>query len=207
VGNLEEEQEFYKMEDVTRITGLSEHTIRTWQREFNIQIDKTDGGHRRFTEKDIQLFKSIDEKKKANGWSTKQIRNWLNGELTPEIIQDTQVKTNLEKDIQEFKQEITDEFKDLKDVVLQQSQIIMALTQKLDEKDKNQDKLIEDVIKRLSDPVENRAVSIATSLIESLEKRQAEVAAAEEKKETEHELHKQKEKLGPISRLFSKIGL
>jgi DNA-binding transcriptional MerR regulator len=205
---LEENRELFSMKDVEKITGLSEHTIRNWCKDFNIQLAKTSGGHRRFTEENIKLIKAIQEKKDGSGWSMKQIGSWLNGELTPEVLANAEVQTNLEKKFESLEEVVSGELGDLK-------QAVLLLAKKLDEQEKrhqqalleNQATIIDAVEKRLADPVERRTLELSNLMRESIEQKQLEIAAAKEKEEAEVELHKQKEKLGPISRFFSKIGL
>ena len=208
---MEENKDLYKMEEVIRITGLTEHTIRNWCREFNIQLEKTGGGHRRFTDENIQLLKSIEEKKEVNGWSMKQIGSWLNGELTPEVIASTEVKTNLEKEFQDFKKVVSEKTDNLAEVISQQTQIILALTKKLDEQaqvhkqqlSEQEQRILDAIEKRLSDPVEKRTQELTNSLNQMLMQRSSEIAAAKEKEILEQEIQKQQEKQGFISKIFS----
>lgn len=201
---MEEKQKFFKIKDVSGITGLSEHSIRNWCRDFNIQLTKTEGGQRKFTEDNIKVLKAIQERKEVNGWSMKQISAWLNGELTPEVLASAEFKSNLEKKFESLEESISDEVGGLKEAVL-------LLAKKLDDQEKRhqQEKLemIDRIEKRIADPVEKRVLELTNSLNESLEQRRLEVTAAKEKEENEQELHNQKEKLGPISRILSKFGL
>lgn len=179
------------MNDAERITGLTKDTIRNWCKEFNIQVDKTEGGHRRFTEESLQVLKAIQEKKLVNNWSMKQIGSWLNGELTPEVMAGTEVKTNLEK-----------KFENLEDVILKQNeqiqmqnQLFKAVLERMDDQEKrHQQQLLEQearivaaVEKRLADPIEKRTLELTNSLNAALEVRQNEVAAAKEKEAAEKE--------------------
>lgn len=56
-----------------------------------------DGGHRRYSQENLELFIKINEKIQQNGWLYDDVRRWLNGEATPKVLEDYQTKTNLEK--------------------------------------------------------------------------------------------------------------
>ena len=51
----------YKIKEVSEKLSVPPSTVRYWQKEFNahIQPDRTDGGHRRYTDKDIEKFRQI----------------------------------------------------------------------------------------------------------------------------------------------------
>lgn len=92
-----EEQNEYKMKEVSELTGLSNDLLRVYEEEFNLQINRTNGGHRRYTEDDINKFISIKKKIQEQNWSYKKVRSWLNGDELPVALEEHQVKTNLEK--------------------------------------------------------------------------------------------------------------
>lgn len=206
--NLEKKQALYTIKEVEKITGLSKDTIRNWCKDFNIQLEKTEGGHRRFSEENIQVLKSVEEKKEVNGWSMKQIGAWLGGELIPEALANTEVKTNLEKKFESLEGTISGDIEELKKVVL-------ALTKKMDERERTHHqelleqevRIVDRLTERLADPVERRALEISNLMNQSIEQKQLEVAAGKEKEEANQELHKQNKELGPISRFFSRFGL
>ncbi|OUB07098.1 hypothetical protein BK708_38955 [Bacillus thuringiensis serovar yunnanensis] len=172
------------------------------------QLTKTSGGHLRFSEENIKLLKAIQEKKEINGWSMKQIAAWLNGELTPEVLADTEIKADLEKKFESLEETFSSELGELK-------QAVLLLAKKLDEQEKrhqqelleNQASIIDAVEKRLANSVERLASELSNLVKESIEQRNLEIAAAKEKEDAGQELHNQQVKLGPISRFLSKFGL
>lgn len=196
---MEKKVVLYSMDDVVRITGISKDTIRNWTKDFNIQLERTPGGHRRFSEENIQVLKAIEEKKDVNGWSMKQIGAWLNGELTPEVIAGTEVKTNLEK-----------KFENLQEVVMNQNQLLEAIGKQLVEQEKRhqqqlleqEDRIVTAIERRLADPIERRTLELSNSLSLVMEERRKEVAAALEKEESEAELKAQSSFFSKLKSLF-----
>lgn len=105
---LLEENKEYSLREVTKVTGLSSDLLRIYEKEFNLQINRTSGGHRRYTEEDINQLVTIKKKIQDLNWSYKQVRNWLNGEDTSLALQDHEVVSNLEKQMNEQKEMIQD---------------------------------------------------------------------------------------------------
>ncbi|MCC2425450.1 MerR family transcriptional regulator [Bacillus wiedmannii] len=103
-----EENKEYSLKEVTKVTGLSSDLLRIYEKEFNLQINRTQGGHRRYTEEDINQLVTIKKKIQDLNWSYKQVRNWLNGEDTSLALQDHEVVSNLEKQMNEQKEMIQD---------------------------------------------------------------------------------------------------
>ncbi|HDR7220621.1 TPA: MerR family transcriptional regulator [Bacillus cereus] len=95
-----EENKEYSMKEVSKVTGLSSDLLRTYEKEFNLQINRTQGGHRRYTEEDINQLVTIKKKIQDLNWSYKQVRSWLNGEDTSPALRDHEVVSNLEKKIE-----------------------------------------------------------------------------------------------------------
>jgi DNA-binding transcriptional MerR regulator len=94
------------MREAVAMTGFSEHAIRKYLKEFNIQLEKTEGGHRRFTPETIEKLRIVGEKKEL-GWSVKQIAAFFSGEVTSEMLKrDTELKTNLEKKIENLEEKL-----------------------------------------------------------------------------------------------------
>ena len=103
---MEKNKEIYTMKDVVGIVGLSEHTIRNYTKEFNIQLEKTDGGHRRFTEESIKQLNTVKKLKEEHGYSIKQIRAFLNGETLEVMLDNPDTRTSLEKKVEELTEKV-----------------------------------------------------------------------------------------------------
>lgn len=93
---------------MNEITGLSNDLLRIYEKEFNLQIKRTDGGHRRYTESDINQLVTIKKMIQEQKLSYKQVRNWLNGEDITPSLQDHKVSSNVQKELQEHKEMIRD---------------------------------------------------------------------------------------------------
>lgn len=107
----QEQDGLYSQKRTCELTGLTPDLLRVYEKEFNIQVFRTNGGHRRYSQENLELFIKIKEKIQQNGWLYDDVRRWLNGEATPKVLEDHQVKTNLEKKFDQVseKQDITAE--------------------------------------------------------------------------------------------------
>lgn len=97
---LEQNQEqdgLFSQKRACELTGLTSDLLRVYEKEFNIEVFRTNGGHRRYSQENLELFIKIKDKIQQNGWLYDDVRRWLNGEVTTKVLEDHQVKTNLEK--------------------------------------------------------------------------------------------------------------
>jgi DNA-binding transcriptional MerR regulator len=123
VSDEKNELKLYTQRRVIEMTGISDDQLRTWESEFNIQVPRTAGGHRRYTPENIELFTKIRDKIHENGWGISDIRDWLNGETTPKVLQDIEIRTNVEKKLEEMSAEM----KDLKEVIKEQNELLQKI--------------------------------------------------------------------------------
>ncbi|MDA1904155.1 MerR family transcriptional regulator [Bacillus cereus group sp. BcHK20] len=98
----------YTQKQVSEITGLSNDLLRLYEKEFNLEIARTKGGHRRYNEEDINKFVTIKKMVQDQNLSYKQVRLWLNGEDMTPALKDHEVVSNLEKMMSEQKEMIQD---------------------------------------------------------------------------------------------------
>lgn len=51
----------FSINDVSQVTGVPSHTIRFWEKDFNLYLRpaKTPGGQRRYCNKDIEIIRTI----------------------------------------------------------------------------------------------------------------------------------------------------
>jgi DNA-binding transcriptional MerR regulator len=120
----------YSMKEVSDYTNLSNDLIRLYQNEFNIQVERTKGGHRRFSKENIELLLAIKEKIQDQNWSYDQVRAWLNGERFP--FKEQEVKSNLEKKLEKMLEEMED-FKESQEMLVN---VNKQLVQRLEEQSK-----------------------------------------------------------------------
>ncbi|WP_460292343.1 MerR family transcriptional regulator [Bacillus cereus] len=93
---LDENKEFTQKE-VSEITELSSDLLRIYEKEFNLNIKRTKGNHRRYLQEDINKFITIKKMIQDQSLSYKQVRSWLNGEDIRPALQDHKVVSDLEK--------------------------------------------------------------------------------------------------------------
>ncbi|MEI4618225.1 MerR family transcriptional regulator [Bacillus cereus] len=170
-----EKNKEYTQKEVVELTGVSNDLLRVYEKEFSLNISRTPGGHRRYSEEDIKSIISIRKKIQEQNWSYKQVRAWRNGEDINPILQEQQITSNLEKMMFEQKELIQD-----LTIKLEQSiQLQIAMAQQIGELKHDKQKLEQIVEKRNQD------------LIQTL--------ISEKRKD-----HEEKKTLTFIQRLFSK---
>ncbi|MED4297382.1 MerR family transcriptional regulator [Priestia megaterium] len=129
----------YTLKDTVKLTGLSIDLVRLYEKEFNLQIQRTEGGHRRYNKQNIDLLIEIKKRIQEQNWSYKMINQWLQGEIVPEAVD---VQSKLEKKVDSLEEKI----QDLLNRSEKDEQFQIALIQRLDE----QRKLIEQLTEKLS---------------------------------------------------------
>ncbi|MGR6012365.1 MerR family transcriptional regulator [Bacillus paranthracis] len=154
---MEEIKEFTQKE-VSELTELSSDLLRLYEKEFNLDIKRTKGNHRRYTEEDINKFVTIKKMIQDQNLSYKQVRSYLNGEDIRPALQDHKVVSNLEKMMEEQKEMI----QDLSTKLEQSITLQLAMAAQMQE-------LKEDKLK-LETIVENRNQDLINTLIEEKRK-------------------------------------
>lgn len=133
----------YTLKDTVKLTGLSIDLIRLYEKEFNLQIQRTEGGHRRYTKNNIDLLIEIKKRIQEQNWSYKMVNQWLQGEVITEAVD---IQSTLEKKVESLEEKVQELLnRSEKDEQFQlaliqrldeQGQLIKYLTEKLDHQDK-----------------------------------------------------------------------
>ncbi len=69
--------EEYTISEAADITGYAPHVLRYYEKEFNIDVPRTESNHRYYTYKEIELIQYI-KSLKEKGFSNKQINLIIN---------------------------------------------------------------------------------------------------------------------------------
>jgi len=117
---LELKSEMHTPKIIADLLGVTTDLLKVWSNEFNIQTERSQGGHRRYSKENIEELKAIKEKIQVQKWSYDQVRSWRNGELDSFVSKEE--KSELEKKLDEV----------LENQQLQ-NQFNQALVQKLQE--------------------------------------------------------------------------
>lgn len=167
--NLDDEI-VYTLKDTVKLTGLSVDLIRLYEKEFNLQIQRTEGGHRRYNKQNIDLLIEIKKRIQEQNWSYKMINQWLQGEIVPEAVE---VQSNFEKKVESLEEKV----QELLNRSEKDEQFHLALIQRLDEQGKlikqltekldHQDKYIESNLEKRDEKLTNaiREISDTKKLI------------------------------------------
>lgn len=101
------EQTTYTLKQVCEMTKLSADQLRNWEKEFNLDIQRSEGGHRRYIKRDVDMFVTINAKLHEQNWSIKQVRAWVNGEDLP-VLEQVELQSNLEKKLNQVLEKVND---------------------------------------------------------------------------------------------------
>ncbi|KXY69586.1 MULTISPECIES: MerR family transcriptional regulator [Bacillus] len=85
---------------VADILAVTPDLLKVWTNEFNIQTERSQGGHRRYSKENIEELMAIKEKIQVQKWSYNQVRSWRNGELHSFVPKEE--KLELEKKLDEI---------------------------------------------------------------------------------------------------------
>lgn len=176
----------YKIGEVTELTGLSEDQIRDYVEEFNIQIERTKGGHRRFTKENVETLMTIKSKLTDQMWSFEQVKRWFNGESEP-VLHEKEFQTTLEQKI---------------DLLLEgrarDDEFQKILVQKLDEQARHYEKLMIDMQQKHQKELDEQRLFLENKLIERNDDIVNRIRSSQEEKE------QQEESSSIFSKLFGK---
>jgi DNA-binding transcriptional MerR regulator len=77
---------FYSIKEASEYTGVPPHTIRYWEREYNlIRPEKDSGGRRRYRKSDLELIKRIKELIYDKKYKTEGVKKKIKEEQKSEI--------------------------------------------------------------------------------------------------------------------------
>lgn len=114
---------YFSTKQVAEITKLSDDLIRVYQKEFNLQVERTSRGHRRFSQQNIADLLAIKDKIQSEGWTYNQVREWLGGNVI--IYKSPEAKSSFEQ-----------QFETLSEKVADQSVLLKILIERLNEQTK-----------------------------------------------------------------------
>ena len=84
---------FYRIGEVSRLTGLEQYVLRYWETEFpQIKPDKGRSGQRIYTKKDLDTILQIKQLLYKDGYTIAGARKKLNGKAEQETL-DTVLET------------------------------------------------------------------------------------------------------------------
>jgi DNA-binding transcriptional MerR regulator len=82
----------YTISEVAEITGYAPHVLRYYEKEFDIDVPRTESNHRYYTNKEIELIQYI-KLLQEKGFSNKQIKLIIS---SPELVVSNSNETSLE---------------------------------------------------------------------------------------------------------------
>ena len=82
----------YTISEVSEITGYAPHVLRYYEKEFDIDVPRTESNHRYYTNREIELIQYI-KLLQEKGFSNKQIKLIIS---SPELVVSNSNETSLE---------------------------------------------------------------------------------------------------------------
>ena len=76
---MSEEKVYYKIGEVSRKTGIANHTIRYWEKEFSFLLkpDRNSRGQRLYTEKDLESITRLKDLLYRHGYRITAVKRLL----------------------------------------------------------------------------------------------------------------------------------
>ena len=171
--------ELHTPKTVAQIVGVDPELLKVWCNEFNVQTERTNGGHRRYSKENIEELKAIKEKVQEQNWSYDQVRSWRNGEL--DVFVPKEEKSELEKKLDK----LLEQNEQLLDRSQRQEDFNRALVEQLATVTKRMEQMeIEN--RSLKESLEDRDVKLVESMRMALETKQQAALAEEEEKSKEN---------------------
>ncbi|MFC4182434.1 MerR family transcriptional regulator [Saccharococcus thermophilus] len=124
---MNDQTELFTPKTAAKMVGVDAELLKVWCNEFNIQTERTEGGHRRYSRDNIATLQEIRKKIQEQNWSYDQVRAWLNGSI--EAFTTTEQRSELDKKADKLLEE-AEQQKQFRD---NQTQFNQALVQRLDE--------------------------------------------------------------------------
>jgi DNA-binding transcriptional MerR regulator len=157
----------YSAKETSKRTGLSVDLLRLYEKEFNLEIPRTNGNHRRYTVEIIEKLTEIKKKIQEQNWTYKMVQQWLNGEELE--LEEPNVQSDIKKKLNNQEEMI----KSLLEHNQKQEQFNQALIQRLDEQAKVITQLSSN-LKQQQSYIESKLEKRDQLLLESIKKTQGE---------------------------------
>lgn len=92
---------YYSMGEVSKLTGLAPHVLRTWEKTYDeLSPKKNSAGNRAYKEEEVELIFRIKELLTEKKYSTEGVKKALKGELPAE---DRHLGAEVKKDLTEVR--------------------------------------------------------------------------------------------------------
>ena len=91
-----EQQDYFSIGDVKRITGVPEYSVRYWEAEFNlIRPIRLESGHRRYTKQDVYTILKIKDLIYKHKLTLEGAKKQLNKYQLPSSSDDKKPRTDI----------------------------------------------------------------------------------------------------------------
>ncbi len=93
------------MGEVTKLTGLAPHVLRSWEKSFpDLHPKKNSAGNRAYKEHEVELIFKIKELLEVKKYTTEGVRRVLKGEKADDSSsKETRIPVDVKKDLTEVR--------------------------------------------------------------------------------------------------------
>ena len=92
------------MGEVSKLTGLAPHVLRSWEKNYNeLSPKKNSAGNRAYKEEEVELIFKIKELIEEKKYTSAGVKKVLKKENEPESVSATTIPSDVRKDLTEVK--------------------------------------------------------------------------------------------------------
>ena len=95
---------YYSMGEVSKLTGLAPHVLRSWEKNYSeLKPKKNSAGNRAYKEEEVELIFKIKELLEEKKYTSAGVKKVLKKEKEPESVSSTEIPSDVRKDLNEVK--------------------------------------------------------------------------------------------------------
>ncbi|MEP1151974.1 MAG: MerR family transcriptional regulator [Balneola sp.] len=95
---------YYSMGEVSKLTGLAPHVLRSWEKNYNeLNPKKNSAGNRAYKEEEVELIFKIKELIEEKKYTSAGVKKVLKKDKDPSASNAIEVPTDVRKDLTEVR--------------------------------------------------------------------------------------------------------
>lgn len=95
---------YYSMGEVSKLTGLAPHVLRSWEKNYSdLNPKKNSAGNRAYKEEEVELIFKIKELLEDKKYTSAGVKKVLKKDKDPKSMTSTEIPVDVKKDLNEMK--------------------------------------------------------------------------------------------------------
>jgi DNA-binding transcriptional MerR regulator len=95
---------YYSMGEVSKLTGLAPHVLRSWEKNYNeLNPKKNSAGNRAYKETEVELIFKIKELLEDKKYTSAGVKKVLKKDNDPDTLTSVEIPSDVRKDLNEVK--------------------------------------------------------------------------------------------------------